>query len=226
MIKDEKLILYVDDLIGRYPILDGIREAIVRGYQMMEDSYTRDGKLLIAGNGGSAADSEHIVGELMKSFKFPRPISAELKDRLIRVNETAGRELAGRLECALTAIPLVAHEAFSTAFINDVDAGSVFAQQLLGYGRAGDVFLAISTSGDSKNILNAAVAAKAMGIQVIGLTGQDGGKLEEYADCMIKAPEAETYKVQELHLPIYHTLCMMLEAHFFSGDKLTSQYGR
>lgn len=222
MIKDEKLILYVDDLIGRYPVLGGIRENIISGYQIMEDSYTQGGKLLVAGNGGSAADSEHIVGELMKSFKFPRPISAELKDRLIRVSETAGRELANHLECVLTAIPLVAHEAFLTAFINDVDAESVFAQQLFGYGRAGDVFLAISTSGNSGNILNAVVTAKAMDIQVIGLTGQDGGKLEQYADCMIKAPETETYKVQELHLPIYHTLCMMLEAHFFSGDGMSS----
>ncbi len=222
MIRDEKLIPYVDDLIGRYPRLGGIKEAIERGYQMIEDSYTKDGKLLVAGNGGSAADSEHIVSELMKSFKLPRPINAELKESLIRVSETVGRKLADNLECALTAIPLVAHQAFSTAFINDVDAQSVFAQQLFGYGRAGDVFLAISTSGNSENILNAAVAAKAIGIKVIGLTGQNGGKLEQYADCMIKAPETETYKIQELHLPIYHTLCRMLEAHFFTGD-MTSQ---
>lgn len=223
MIKDGKLIRYVDDLIDRYPRLVEIKDAIERGYQILEDSYVQEGKLLIAGNGGSAADSEHIAGELMKSFRLPRPINAELKDRLISVSKTEGRKLADHLEYALTAIPLVAHEALSTAYINDVNAESVFAQQLLGYGRAGDVFLAISTSGNSENILNAAVAAKAMDIQVIGLTGQTRGKLEQYADCMIKVPETETYKVQELHLPIYHTLCMMLEAHFFAGDRLTSR---
>lgn len=223
MIKDERLIQYVDDLIGRYPALGGTRGAIVRGYQMMEDSYAQDGKLLVAGNGGSAADSGHIVSELMKSFKIPRPINAELRDRLMRVSETVGGRLTDNLECALTAISLAANEAFSTAFSNDVDAQSVFAQQLLGYGRAGDVFMAISTSGNSENILNAAVVAKAMDIQVIGLTGQDGGKLGQYADCMIKVPETETYKVQELHLPIYHTLCMMLEAHFFSDGRQASK---
>lgn len=215
VIKDERLIQYVDDLIARYPELGGIREAIERGYQMIEDSYTQDGKLLVAGNGGSAADSEHIAGELMKSFRLPRPINAELRERLIRVSEVWGRKLADNLEYALTAIPLAAYEALSTAYINDIGAESVFAQQVLGYGRAGDVFLAISTSGNSENILHAAVTAKAMGIKVIGLTGQSGGKLEQYADCMIKAPETEAYRIQELHLPIYHTICIMLEAHFF-----------
>lgn len=217
-IKDKRLIRYVDDLIVRYPGLGGIKEAIERGYQMIEDSYAQDGKLLVAGNGGSAADSEHIAGELMKSFKLPRPLNAELKERLICVSEAEGRKLADHLEYALTAIPLASHGALLTAYINDVNAESVFAQQVLGYGRAGDVFLAISTSGNSENILNAAVTAKAIGIKVIGLTGQSGGKLEQYADCMIKAPETEAYRIQELHLPIYHTICGMLEAHFFSHE--------
>ncbi len=216
VMKDKKLLRHVDTLVERYPQLNKIREAIEEGYQMIEDSYTKDGKLLIAGNGGSAADSEHIVGELMKRFKIPRPINAELKDRLIRISENVGRKLADNLEYALMAIPLVSHEALSTAYINDVDAESMFAQQLLGYGRSGDVFLAISTSGNSKNILNAAIVAKAVGIKVIGLTGKDGGKLAQYTDCMIKVPETETYMIQELHLPIYHTICMMLEEHFFA----------
>ena len=151
----------------------------------------------------------------MKRFKIPRPVNMELRERLIAVDQTLGARLAEHLECSLTAMSLVAHEALSTAYINDADGEGVFAQQLLGYGKKGDLFLAISTSGNSKNILNAAVVAKAIDIKVIGLTGEDGGKLSEYADCMIKVPETETYLVQELHLPIYHTLCMMLETHFF-----------
>lgn len=215
LMKDKSLIKHLVFLTERFPQLSTVKASIMEAYQIMEDAYTEDRKLLIAGNGGSAADSEHIAGELMKRFKNPRPISRELKDKLIAVDETMGRKLADHLESSLMAIPLVAHEALSTAYINDVDGEGVFAQQLLGYGRKGDVFLAISTSGNSRNILNAAVVARAIGIKVIGLTGLDGGRLEQYANCVIKAPEKETYMIQELHLPIYHTLCMMLEEHFF-----------
>lgn len=181
----------------------------------MEQSYANDHKLLIAGNGGSAADSEHIAGELMKRFKTPRPISSDFASRLIKIDNVRGPQLAKKLERGLMAIPLVAHEALSTACINDVDGYSVFAQQLLGFGRQGDVFLVISTSGNSANIMNAVVVAKALGIKVIGLTGADGGELARTADVAVKAPETETYMIQELHLPIYHCWCLMLEDRFF-----------
>ncbi len=184
----------------------------------MEESYSKDHKLMIAGNGGSAADSEHIAGELMKRFKTPRKVSQEFAEKLSMVDSIRGPELAKNLEQGLMAIPLVAHEALSTAYINDVDGLGVFAQQLYGFGRQGDVFLGISTSGNSKNIMNATVVARALGIKVIGLTGADGGELAKMADVAVRVPETETYMIQELHLPVYHTWCLMLEDHFFGRN--------
>lgn len=206
---------HVDLLIQRYPKLRGIRKEIIDAYFLIEKCYNSDGKLLIAGNGGSAADAEHIAGELMKRFKIPRPIPKDFAEKLIQIDPVRGKELAKNLECSLMAIPLVAHEALTTAYINDVDGLGVFAQQLYGYGRCGDVFLGISTSGNSKNVLNASVVAKAMGIKIIGLTGEKGGELSKVADVAVRVPENETYMIQELHLPIYHCWCLMLEDSFF-----------
>lgn len=189
----------------------------------MESAFSSDHKLLVAGNGGSAADSEHIAGELMKRFRKPRPIPASLASKLISIDSVRGANLAKNLEQSLMAIPLVAHEALTTAYINDVDGLGVFAQQLYGFGRAGDVFLAISTSGNSQNIMNAAVVARALGIKIIGLTGADGGELGRFADVAVKVPETETYKIQELHLPIYHCWCLMLEEHFFGAKEKTKR---
>lgn len=185
----------------------------------MEEVYTNGGKLLIAGNGGSAADSEHIAGELMKRFKTPRNVPTDFAEKLADIDPDRGPELAKNLECGLMAIPLVAHEALTTAYINDVDGLGVFAQQLYGFGRSGDAFLGISTSGNSKNVMNATVVARALGIKVIGLTGAKGGELAEVADVAVMVPETETYMIQELHLPVYHCWCLMLEDHFFSKDK-------
>ena len=206
---------YIDLLISRYPILSKIEQEIIEAYLLMEACYKNGGKLLIAGNGGSAADAEHIAGELMKRFKRPRPVKGEFAERLKQIDRERGVGLANNLECSLMAIPLVAHEALTTAYINDVDGLGVFAQQLFGYGKTGDVFLGISTSGNSENIMNATVVARAMGIKVIGLTGMTGGELAEVADVVVKAPEEETYMIQELHLPIYHCWCLMLEEKFF-----------
>lgn len=208
---------YIDLLLKRYPGLEACRGSIAEAFYLMEDCYQRDGKLLIAGNGGSAADAEHIAGELMKRFKIKRPVSKEFAGRLAAVDRERGSSLAASLERPLMAIPLVAHEALTTAYINDVDALGVFAQQLFGYGREGDVFLGISTSGNAKNIINAAVVAHAAGMKVVGLTGGDGGELAKMADVSIIVPETETYMVQELHLPVYHCLCMMLEERFFGS---------
>lgn len=212
---ESKLQKHVEQLISRYPQLMPIRDSIIAAYKLLEKCYKNDHKLLIAGNGGSATDSEHIAGELMKRFKMPRPVEKALAERLISIDPARGSQLANKLERPLMAIPLVAHEALSTAYINDVDGYGVFAQQLLGFGKAGDVFLGISTSGNSQNIMNAVVVAKALDIKVIGLTGANGGELAQTADVAVKAPELETYKIQELHLPIYHCWCLMLEEYFF-----------
>ena len=208
---------HTDNLINRYPALSSVRDSFIASYKVLLSTYEHHGKLLVAGNGGSAADAEHIAGELMKRFRLPRPVDPQLRERLVSIDPVRGKSLAKNLEQSLMAIPLVAHEALTTAYINDVDGYGVFAQQLLGFGRAGDVFLAISTSGNSENILSAAVVAKAVGINIIGLTGADGGKLKELADVTVRVPETETYKIQELHLPIYHAWCMMLEEHFFGN---------
>lgn len=212
---DIRLQKYIDTLLNRHPKLRSCKDAIIKAYDVMEASYETDHKLLIAGNGGSAADSEHIAGELMKRFKVPRPIDSSLASRLIEIDNRRGLELARNLERGLMAIPLVAHEALSTACINDVDGYGVFAQQLLGFGRPGDVFLCISTSGNSANVMNAAVVARALDMPVIGLTGKNGGELGSFADVAVRVPEDETYMIQELHLPVYHCWCLMLEDHFF-----------
>lgn len=214
---DRRLEKYVDLLMERYPQLGRCKNSIVEAFYIMEECYQRDGKLLIAGNGGSAADAEHIAGELMKRFKIQRSVSEEFAGRLAAVDKERGPSLAASLERSLMAVPLVAHEALTTAYINDVDALGVFAQQLFGYGRKGDVFLGISTSGNAKNIMNAVVVARAAGIKVIGLTGGNGGELAKISDVAIVVPETETYMIQELHLPVYHCLCMMLEERFFGS---------
>lgn len=206
---------HINTLLARYPVLNEIKQNILAAYFIMEEAYNRDKKLLLAGNGGSAADAEHIAGELMKSFHIPRPVTDEFANRLKSVNPELGSELVQNLERCLTAISLTTHEALTTAYINDVDGAGVFAQQLLGYGRPEDVFLGISTSGNSKNILNAVITAKALGIKTVGLTGGNGGELAEMADTVVIVPETETYRIQELHLPIYHCWCLMLEEHFF-----------
>lgn len=207
---------YVNELMERYPILKSCSADILKAYAMLEQCYARGGKLLIAGNGGSAADAEHIVGELMKGFCLPRKVSSDMAQTLRGIDPAYGDELAEKLQGALPAIALVNHNALNTAYLNDVDGLLCYAQQVMGYGNAGDVFLGISTSGNSKNVLYAAITAKAKGLKVIGLTGKSGGALIKYADGCIRVDEVETYKVQELHLPIYHCLCLMLEETFFN----------
>ena len=214
---EARLLKHVDLLINRYPQLAICKEDMIRAYEIMEECYRNDHKILIAGNGGSAADAEHIAGELMKRFRTPRPVSSEFRNKLKAIDPVHGEELGKNLESGLMAIPLVAHEALTTAYINDVDGFGVFAQQLFGFGRPGDVFLGISTSGNSKNVMAATVVARAIGIKVIGLTGAKGGELAQVADVAVKVPETETYMIQELHLPVYHCWCLMLEDKFFGG---------
>ena len=206
--QDKKVESFVNELVERYPRLIVVKKEIEDGYEVLKNSYQSGGKLLIAGNGGSCADSEHIVGELMKGFCLERKVSEEFSDVLKEIDQEMGANLAAKLQGALPAIALDNHNALNTAYLNDVDG-------LLCYGTAEDVFLGISTSGNSKNILNAAIVAKAKGMKVIGLTGEGGGKLANLSDVVIKVPEKETFKIQELHLPVYHCLCLMLERTFF-----------
>lgn len=205
----------LDELFERYPQLMPCKSDFEKAYRCLKNSYESKGKLLVAGNGGSASDSEHIVGELMKSFLFNRKISAEFESSLISRFGDEGVQLAGQLEGALTAIPLTSMPALTSAFANDVGVAVSFAQMLYAYANKDDVFMGISTSGNSKNIIYAFMVAKAKGISSIALTGGTGGKCGELADIVICVPESETFKIQELHLPVYHTLCSMLEADFF-----------
>ena len=209
---------HVGYLIERYPKLAVCKEDIRKAYELLEAAYSNGRKLLVCGNGGSASDSEHIVGELMKEFKLKRKVYSDQATALKAIDPELGQVLADNLQGALPAICLTGHSSLTTAFMNDANADLVFAQQVNGYGKAGDVFLGISTSGNSKNVLYAAVNAKAKGLKVIGLTGAKENKLMKYADVCIRVPETETYKIQEYHLPVYHCLCLMLEDKFF-GDK-------
>ena len=211
---------HLNRLIDRYPKLIVCREDISKVYEILENAYSNGRKLLVAGNGGSASDSEHIVGELMKEFKLKRKIYGNQAVALKEIDSSLGQVLADNLQGALPAICLTGHSALTTAFMNDANADLVFAQQVNGYGKAGDVFLGISTSGNSKNVLYAAVTAKSKGLKVIGLTGEKENKLMKYADVCIRVPETETFKIQELHLPVYHCLCLMLEERFFGTTDL------
>ena len=213
-----KLKKHVELLISRYPVLECCEDSIIRAYFMLEESYAAGHKLLVAGNGGSAADSEHIVGELMKGFKLARKLDEAISQKLINESEELGKTLAENLQGALPAIALDGHPALSTAYMNDCEPLLCFAQQVNGYGAEGDVFLGISTSGNSKNILYAAVTAHAKGMKVIGLTGAKDSKLDTLSDVCIKVPKTETYMIQELHLPVYHCLCLMLEESFFGKE--------
>ena len=209
---------HIEVLIERYPQLIECRESIQAAYDILKEAYTKDRKLLVCGNGGSASDSEHIVGELMKEFKLKREVYHDQAEAMQRIDPELGGILAKHLQGALPAIALTGHSSLTTAFMNDSNPELIFAQQVNGYGKAGDVFLGISTSGNSRNILFAAVTAKSKGLKVIGLTGQKPNRLAQLADVCIQVTETETYKIQELHLPVYHCLCMMLEEHFFGRE--------
>ena len=212
---ERRLEKHIELLISRYPRLVISKLDLIYAYLIFEECYLKGGKLLVTGNGGSAADSEHIVGELMKAFVNPRRLDDEYARALVETDLVLGKVLSENLQGALPAIALDGHLALSTAYMNDCEPLLCFAQQINGFGNTGDVFWGISTSGNSKNILFAAVAAKAKGMKVVGLTGLKESRLSQLADVCIRVPETETYMIQELHLPVYHTLCLMLEDKFF-----------
>ncbi len=206
----------LNELIDRYPTLLPIKDNIESVADEIIKCYENGNKLLICGNGGSCADSDHIVGELMKGFLKKRPISDELKLKMKSNNPEIEDSILNNLQMGLPAISLPSFTALNSAFCNDVDPELIYAQALMGLGQKDDILLCISTSGNSKNVYAAAKVGKALGLRIIGLTGATGGKLKEISDICITAPETETFKIQELHLPIYHYLCAKTEEHFFS----------
>jgi D-sedoheptulose 7-phosphate isomerase len=206
---------YIQQLIDRYPRIENIKTEILSACGIIVESFSNGGKLLIAGNGGSASDAEHIVGELMKSFVKKRKLPEQFVSNISKLHPEISRYIIPRLQPGLPTIALTGHASLNTAVINDIDANMTFAQQVYGYGISGDVLLGISTSGNAKNVIYAAVTAKAKNMKVISLSGGSGGMLKNHSDIAIIVPENETYKIQELHLPIYHTLCLMIEEHFF-----------
>ncbi len=205
----------IKELTERYPDLIGCVDEIKKASNVIIDCYKNGGKLLLCGNGGSAADCTHIVGELMKGFLKKRPVGEELAGKLMAQNSKVDTELLKNLQCGLPAVNLCESSALLTAYCNDVDPDYIFAQQTFGLGKEGDVFIGLTTSGNAKNVNHAARIAKALGMTVIGMTGMGGGKLSENADICIKAPASETFKIQEYHLPIYHAICAAVEKAFF-----------
>lgn len=199
----------------RYPDLTPTLPAVEAAYNALRETFAAGGTLLICGNGGSAADSDHIVGELMKGFELKRPINAALRQRLSAVDATRGAYLADKLQSALPAISLSGHAALTSAIGNDTAWDMVYAQQVLGYGREGDALLGISTSGNASNVINALHVARALGVRPVGLTGRTGGAMRDLCDVVICVPYDRTSDIQERHLAIYHSLCIALELEFF-----------
>ena len=206
----------LEELIIRHSQLTSAKEDILAAFKILCNCFESGGKLLVCGNGGSAADADHIVGELMKSLTKKRPINNKIKQKLLATSTEKGDLLSANLEAALPAVSLVSHNSLMTAIANDTGAAFVFAQQVMGLGKPNDVLLGISTSGNAENVCNAILTASAIGLKTIGLTGQYGGELKNIAEIYICVAEEKTQFVQELHLPVYHALCLMLEEYFFN----------
>ena len=206
---------YIKELIERYPALAVCEKDIRAAADAIIESYKAGGKLIVAGNGGSAADSDHITGELLKSFVKKRAPEKKFLDALAAIDSDTGSYLSDKLQGSLPAIALTNNSALMTASLNDVDGNVLFAQQVMGFGKKGDVFSGISTSGNSKDVIYALAVAKALGVKTVALTGKTGGKCKELADISIVVPENETFKIQEFHLPVYHALCLTIEEYFW-----------
>ena len=208
----------IEILVERYPQLNVIKQDLINAVEKIIEAYKNGNKIMVCGNGGSAADSLHIVGELMKAFVLPRKLTAEMQEKIEKVSSKP-KYLQKNLQMALPAISLVNEVSLLTAYANDMAPDLNFAQQVLGQGKKGDILIAISTSGNSENVIYAVEVAKAMDITSISLTGKSGGKLKNLSDITIAVPETETYKIQELHLPVYHAICLAIEAEFFGQGK-------
>lgn len=209
----------INKLIQRHPSLKPVEIEIKMAAEALISCYEKGNKVLVCGNGGSSSDSDHIVGELMKGFENKRELSQTFKNKLLAVEANRGKYLSEKLQQALPAISLSAHTALITAVANDTDPNLIFAQQVIGYGKPGDVLVGISSSGNSQNVIDALLTAKAKEMTVIGLTGESGGKMKAFCDYLIPVPEKNTAFVQEFHLPIYHSLCVIIENYFFGKQK-------
>lgn len=210
---------HINDLLKRYKQLNSVEEAIYSSLKIIIETYENGGKILICGNGGSAADADHMVGELMKSFENKRPLNKEIKTNLSKISNERGNLLAEKLQVGLPAISLSAHSALFLAIANDIDYDSVFAQQVIGYGNPRDILIGFSCSGNSQNVIDAMITAKALGLTTIGFTGKSGGQLKEFCNINLNVPETNISRAQELHVPIYHTLCRIIEEYFFEKRK-------
>ena len=205
----------LQQMLNRYSILKPLESRIIRAVEMVVECYERGGKVLVCGNGGSASDADHIVGELMKSFEGFRPLDAKLQQTIKELSGERGEMLATSLQKGLPAVSLTVHNALITAIANDINGDVIFAQQVTGLGKKGDILIGLSTSGNSKNIIDAMIVAKAKELKTIGFTGETGGKMKDWCDVLLNVPEKRTAFVQELHLPLYHTICMMVEKEMF-----------
>ncbi len=207
--------LYITRLCEEHPLLNAVKLQVREAAESIIKCYSKEGKLLVCGNGGSCSDSDHLVAELMKSFEVPRPLEKSFRKRLAETGGSQGEYLAGKLEHALPAISLSAHASLITAVSNDTAPETIFAQQLIGYGMENDILIALTTSGNSANVVYACIVAKALNLKIIGITGNSGGKIREYCDILINVPAEGAASVQELQLPVLHTLCRIVENHFY-----------
>lgn len=204
-----------NELVRRYPQLEPCMQDIAKAEQMMLNTYTRGGRILVCGNGGSCADADHIVGELMKGFLLDRKMDGATAEKFRTVLGDEAERYIENLQCGIPAISLPAQSALLSAYANDKDAELAYAQLVFGYARAGDLLVAISTSGNSANVVAAVKVAKALGIASLALTGAKESRLSAICDCTVRVPETETFRVQELHLPVYHALCAAVERRIF-----------
>jgi len=205
----------LQQMLNRYSRLKPLEDQISSAVDMIVDCYKNGGKVLVCGNGGSASDADHIVGELMKSFEGYRPLDAEFQQKLKELSEERGEMLATKLQQGLPAVSLTVHNALITAIANDINGDVIFAQQVTGLGKEGDILIGLSTSGNSKNVIDAMIVAKAKRLKTIAFTGETGGKMKDWCDVLLNVPEKRTAFVQELHLPVYHVICMMIENIMF-----------
>lgn len=205
----------MDELLNRYNKLKYLENAIWETSEIIIKTFKNGGKVLVCGNGGSCSDADHIVGELMKSFEGKRPLNISLQQKLEELSPERGKMLAEKLQQGLPAISLTVHQSLITAIANDIHGDVIYAQQVVGWGNPGDVLIGLSTSGNSKNVIDAMIVAKAKGLFTIGLTGETGGKMKDWCDVLLNVPETRTAYVQEFHLPIYHAICMMIEKEIF-----------
>jgi D-sedoheptulose 7-phosphate isomerase len=203
------------ELLNRYSELQPLKEQVAAAAEIIIETYKNSGKVLVCGNGGSCSDADHIVGELMKSFEGRRPLAKELQEELISLSPETGKMLAEKLQQGLPAISLTVHQSLITAIANDISGEVIYAQQVVGWGNKGDVLIGLSTSGNSQNVIDAMIVARAKGLKTIGMTGETGGKMREWSDVLLNVPQRRTAYVQELHLPVYHAICMMVEKEFF-----------